>query len=279
VPSKYKEFYTTLKSLVEAKEVPMARIDDAVRRILRVKFAMGLMDPKRNQLADRSLQASVGSAEHRAVARQAVRESLVLLKNDRKLLPIAATAKRIHVAGVGANDIGIQSGGWTITWQGKAGPITKGTTILDGLKAAVKSPTTVTYAADGSGAAGADLAVVVVGERPYAEFFGDTADLAINKDDLAALAAVKTSGVPYVVVVLSGRPVLLGDIATEAGAIVAAWWPGTEGQGVADILTGAHSPTGKLAFTWPKAIAQLPINKHTKNAAEALYPFGFGLSY
>ena len=279
VPSKYKEFYTTLKSLVEAKEVPMARIDDAVRRILRVKFAMGLMDPKRNQLADRSLQASVGSPEHRAVARQAVRESLVLLKNDKKLLPIAATAKRIHVAGVGANDIGIQAGGWTITWQGKAGPITKGTTILDGLKAAVKAGTTVTYAADGSGAAGADLAVVVVGERPYAEMFGDTSDLAINKDDLAALAAVKTSGVPYVVVVLSGRPVILGDIATEAGAIVAAWWPGTEGQGVADILTGAHKPTGKLAFTWPKSVAQLPINKHTKNAAEALYPFGFGLSY
>ena len=279
VPSKYKEFYATLKSLVEAKEVPMARIDDAVRRILRVKFAMGLMDPKRNQLADRSLQASVGSPEHRAVARQAVRESLVLLKNDKKLLPIAATAKRIHVAGVGANDIGIQAGGWTITWQGKAGPITKGTTILDGLKAAVKAGTTVTYAADGSGAAGADLAVVVVGERPYAEMFGDTTDLAINKDDLAALAAVKTSGVPYVVVVLSGRPVILGDIATEAGAIVAAWWPGTEGQGVADILTGAHKPTGKLAFTWPKSVAQLPINKHSKNAAEALYPFGFGLSY
>ena len=279
VPSKYKEFYTTLKSLVEAKEVPMARIDDAVRRILRVKFAMGLMDPKRNQLADRSLQASVGSPEHRAVARQAVRESLVLLKNDKKLLPIAATAKRIHVAGVGANDIGIQTGGWTITWQGKAGPITKGTTILDGLKAAVKAGTTVTYAADGSGAAGADLAVVVVGERPYAEMFGDTSDLAINKDDLAALAAVKTSGVPYVVVVLSGRPVILGDIATDAAAIVAAWWPGTEGQGVADILTGAHKPTGKLAFTWPKSVAQMPINKHTKNAAEALYPFGFGLSY
>ena len=143
----------------------------------------------------------------------------------------------------------------------------------------MKAGTTVTYAADGSGAAGADLAVVVVGERPYAEMFGDTSDLAINKDDLAALAAVKTSGVPYVVVVLSGRPVILDDIATEAGAIVAAWWPGTEGQGVADILTGAHKPTGKLAFTWPKSVAQMPINKHTKNAAEALYPFGFGLSY
>jgi beta-glucosidase len=278
VPSKYKLFYTTLKSLVEANEVPMARIDDAVRRILRVKFVMGLMDPRRSQLADRSLQASVGSAAHRAVARQAVRESLVLLKNDGQLLPIAATAKRIHVAGVGAHDIGIQAGGWTISWQGKAGPITKGTTILDGLKAAVKRGTTVTYAADGSGAAGADVAVVVVGERPYAEFFGDSADLAIHKDDLAALAAVKASGVPYAVVVLSGRPVILGDIATEARAIVAAWWPGTEGDGVAEVLTGAYKPTGKLSFTWPKTIAQIPINKGDSRY-DPLYPFGFGLSY
>jgi beta-glucosidase len=277
VPSKYKEFYTTLKDLVKAGEVPMARIDDAVRRILRVKFAMGLMDPKRNQLADRSLQASVGSAAHRAVARQAVRESVVLLQNAKKLLPIAPTVKRIHVAGAAAHDIGMQVGGWTISWQGAAGPTTRGTTILDGLKAATKA--TVTYAADGSGAAGADLAVVVVGERPYAEFFGDSVDLAIHKDDLAALAAVKASGVPYVVVVVSGRPVILGDIATEAGAIVAAWWPGTEGQGVADVLTGAHKPTGKLPFTWPKSASQLPINMHTQNAAEALYRYGHGLSY
>ena len=278
VPSKYKEFYATLKSLVEAKEVPIARIDDAVRRILRVKFAMGLMNPKRNQMADRSLQASVGSAEHRAVARQAVRESLVLLKNDKKLLPIAPTAKRIHVAGAGANDIGIQAGGWTISWQGAAGPITKGTTILDGLEAAVKAGTSVTYAADGSGAAGADLAVVVVGERPYAEFFGDTSDLAIHKDDLAALAAVKASGVPYVVVVVSGRPVILGDIATEAGAIVAAWWPGSEGAGVADVLTGAYKPTGKLSFTWPKSLDQLPL-KRGAGAPAPLYAYGYGLSY
>ena len=279
VPAKYKEFYKLLKSLAESGEVPMARIDDAVRRILRVKFAMGLMDPKRNMLADRKLQASVGSAEHRAVARQAVRESLVLLKNDKKLLPIAATTKRIHVAGVSANDIGIQCGGWTIAWQGQPGPATKGTTILEGLKAAVKKGTEVTYAADGSGAKGADLAIVVVGERPYAEMFGDSTDLAINKADLPVIEAVKASGVPFVVVVLSGRPVILGELATSAGAIVAAWWPGTEGQGVADVLTGAYKPTGKLSFTWPKSVDQLPLNKHSKNAADALYPFGFGLSY
>jgi beta-glucosidase len=277
VPAKYKEFYGHLKSLAQSGEVPMARIDDAVRRILRVKFAMGLMDPKRNQLADRSLQPKVGSEEHRKVARQAVRESLVLLKNDQKLLPIAATAKRVHVAGVSANDIGIQCGGWTIAWQGKAGAITKGTTILDALKAAVKPGTQVTYAADGSGATGADLAIVVVGERPYAEMFGDSTDLAINKDDLAALAAVKASGVPYVVVVLSGRPVILGDIASEAGAIVAAWWPGTEGAGVADVLTGAYKPTGKLSFTWPKSLDQLPLKRDGSNTP--LYAYGYGLTY
>jgi beta-glucosidase len=278
VPSKYKEFYRLLKSLAESGEVPMARIDDAVRRILRVKFAMGLMDPKRDQLADRKLQASVGSAEHRKVARQAVRESLVVLKNDKKLLPIAPTAKRIHVAGVSANDIGIQCGGWTIAWQGQPGAVTKGTTILEGLKAAVKTGTEVTYAADGTGAKGADLAIVVVGERPYAEMFGDSTDLAINKDDLKVLDAVKASGVPYVVVVVSGRPVILGDLATQAGAIVAAWWPGTEGAGVADVLTGAYKPTGKLSFSWPKAADK--ARSHKGDAGyDPQYPLGFGLSY
>jgi beta-glucosidase len=258
--------------------VPKARIDDAVRRILRVKFAMGLMDPKRSQLADRSLQASIGSADHRKVARQAVRESIVLLKNDKKLLPIAASAKRIHLAGAGANDMGIQCGGWTISWQGQPGNVTKGTTILDGLKAAVKAGTEVTFAADGSGAKGADLAIVVVGERPYAEMFGDTADLAINKDDLAALDAVKASGVPYVVVVVSGRPVILGDIATQAGAIVAAWWPGTEGAGVADVLTGAYKPTGKLSFSWPRSADKATVHKGDAGY-DPQFPLGFGLSY
>jgi beta-glucosidase len=278
VPSKYKQFFTLLKSLAESGEVPMARIDDAVRRILRVKFAMGLMDPKRNHLADRSLQTSIGSAEHRKVARQAVRESIVLLKNDKKLLPIAATAKRIHLAGAGANDMGIQCGGWTISWQGQPGNVTKGTTILDGLKAAVKAGTEVTFAADGSGAKGADLAIVVVGERPYAEMFGDTADLAINKADLAALDAVKASGVPYVVVVVSGRPVILGDIATQAGAIVAAWWPGTEGGGVADVLTGAYNPTGKLSVTWPKSADKATVHKGDAGY-DPQFALGFGLSY
>jgi beta-glucosidase len=236
------------------KEV-RCRASTTRRRILRVKFAMGLMDPKRNQLADRSKQASVGSAEHRAVARQAVRESLVLLKND-KLLPIAATAKRIHVAGVGANDIGIQTGGLDDHVAGPGGPDHQG---HDDPRRAQgggegRDERHLRRRRLGRGRRGPGRRRR--GRAAYAEMFGDTTDLAINKDDLAALAAVKASGVPYVVVVLSGRPVILGDIATSAGAIVAAWWPGRKGQGVADVLTGAYKPTGKLAFTWPKSVAQ-----------------------
>src|SRR6185503_1008028 len=193
VPQRYREFFTTLKSLVEAGEVPMARIDDAVLRILRVKYAMGLLEEGRSPLADRRLHARFGSAEHRDLARRAVRESLVLLKNERRTLPLSRSAKRILVAGANADDIGRQAGGWTITWQGEAGPITKGTTILAGLRAAAGPGTQVTYAKDGAGAAGADVGVVVVGEAPYAEFFGDRADLALSADDRAAIAAVKAA--------------------------------------------------------------------------------------
>ncbi len=169
VPGRYKEFIRDLKALVNEGQVPMSRIDDAVFRILRVKFAMGLMDPSRSPLADRSLHKNFGSPEHRAVAREAVRESLVLLKNDNRTLPISKNARRIHVAGVSADDIGNQCGGWTIFWQGKSGPVTTGgTTLLAALKKSVASSTQVTYSADGSGASGADIAIVVMGEKPYA---------------------------------------------------------------------------------------------------------------
>ena len=278
VPSKYREFYTTLKDLVEKNEVPLARIDDAVLRILRVKIAMGLMDPARSSLADRSLQARFGSPAHREVARRAVRQSLVLLKNEKKTLPLSKTAKRIVVAGKNADDIGNQCGGWTIDWQGKSGPIVPGgTTILAALKAAAKGGE-VTLSADGTGAMGADVAVVVVGEKPYAEFFGDREDLALDKDDLAAIANVKKAGIPVVVVVVSGRPLILGDALGQADAVVAAWLPGTEGQGVADVLFGDYKPTGKLSFTWPRTMAQIPINVGDA-AYDPQFPFGFGLTY
>ena len=268
VPGRYKEFIRDLKALVAEGTVPVSRIDDAVRRILRVKIAMGLMDPKRSQLADRSLHKNFGSPEHRAVAREAVRESMVLLKNDGKTLPIARTARRIHVAGVSADDIGNQCGGWTIDWQGKSGPVTTGgTTLLAALKKSAASGTQVTYTPDGSGAAGADVAVVVVGEKPYAEGNGDRADLSLTPADAEVVQKVKSAGVPVAVVVYSGRPMVLGAAMEKANAVIAAWLPGTEGQGIADVLLGTYKPTGKLSFSWPQAMGK------------ALYPVGYGLSY
>jgi beta-glucosidase len=204
-----------------------------------------------------------------------VRESLVLLKNDRKALPLSRTAKRILVAGKNANDIGNQCGGWTIQWQGESGPVmTGGTTIFAALKAASQGQ--VTYSKDGSGAAGADVGVVVVGEKPYAEFMGDREDLSLDREDMDAIANVKKAGIPLVVVVVSGRPLILGDALNQADALVAAWLPGTEGAGVADVLFGDYKPTGKLSFTWPRAMAQIP--SHVGDAKyDPLFAYGFGL--
>jgi beta-glucosidase len=279
VPEKYKEFHALLKDLAEKGEVPMTRIDDAVKRILRVKAAMGLLGESPVVLADPGLEKSFGSAEHRAVARRAVRESLVLLKNDKKTLPLAKGAARIHVAGKSADDIGNQTGGWTITWQGKSGATTTGgTTILAAIKDAVAKTTSVTFSKDGSGAAGATVGVVVVGETPYAEMRGDREDLGLDKDDKEAIANVKKAGIPVVVVLLSGRPMIVTDVLAEADAFVAAWLPGTEGQGVADVLFGDYKPTGKLAHTWPRAMAQIPINRGD-GKSDPLFAFGYGLTY
>ena len=277
VPQRYREFITTLKGLVESGEVPMSRIDDAVRRILRVKVAMGLLDPARSHMADRTLHESFGSEGHRAVARQAVRESLVLLKNDGKLLPLAKTAARIHVAGRGADDVGMQCGGWTIRWQGESGPITRGTTVLEGIRRAVSGRTKVTYSADGSGAEGADAAVVVIGELPYAEMMGDRPELTLAPEDAATIQAIEKAGIPMVVVVLSGRPLDLGGVLGQAEALVAAWLPGTEGDGISDVLFGDAAPTGKLSFSWPRS-SPTPVNAGDPNY-DPLFPFGFGLTY
>jgi len=277
VPERYKEFITNLTDLAEKGEVPMSRIDDAVKRILRVKAAMGLLDPNPALSADRALEASFGSTEHREVARRAVRQSLVLLKNEKKALPLSKTAKRIHVVGRGADDIGNQSGGWTITWQGQSGGTTQGTTILAALKGAAKD-VSVTFAKDGTGGEGADAVVAVIGETPYAEGDGDREELSLAKEDTDTIASAKKAGVPLVVVLLSGRPMILGDVLAQADALVAAWLPGTEGQGVADVLLGAYKPTGKLPFTWPRSNAQLPINVGDKTY-DPLFAYGFGLTY
>jgi beta-glucosidase len=276
---RYPVFCKDLRELAAEGKVPMSRIDDAVTRILRVKFAVGLLDKNRSPLADRRLQKSFGSAEHRAVARQAVRESLVLLKNDEKTLPLAKTAPRIHVAGVGADDLGMQCGGWTIDWQGSMGNhVPGGTSILTAIKNTVSKETKVTYTRNGQGAEGADVGVVVIGEKPYAEMNGDSVELSLGKEELATLANVKKARIPLVVILLTGRPVVLGDIPDQAQALVAAWLPGSEGQGVADVLFGDYKPTGKLSHSWPRSVLQLPLNVGDKDYAP-LFPFGYGLSY
>jgi beta-glucosidase len=278
VPDKYPEFFDTLKALVEEKRVPMARIDDAVRRILRVKAAMGLLDEGASLMADRKLHASFGSPEHRAVARDAVRQSLVLLKNEGKTLPLAKSA-HIHVAGGNADDIGNQCGGWTVEWQGKSGPVmTGGTTILQAMRNAVGTTGKVTFSVDGAGAGGAPVAVAVIGETPYAEMQGDRSDLALAPADVATVKALKKSGARVVVVLVTGRPMILDSILADADAIVAAWLPGTEGAGVADVLFGDYKPTGKLSYSWPRSMAQLPINVGDAKY-DPLFPFGFGLTY
>jgi beta-glucosidase len=273
VPDRYPEFIATLKGLVQSGRIPQSRVDDAVRRILRQKVALGLWE---RPYADRSALSQVGSDAHRQLGREAVRKSLVLLRNEGRMLPLSKMTRRIHVAGRNADDLGNQCGGWTITWQGGSGAITTGTTILQAVRAAVLGGASVTYSRDGSGADGADVGVVVIGETPYAEGAGDRADLALAAEDVAAVRAVKGAGVPTVVVLVSGRPLILGAI--DADAIVAAWLPGTEGAGVADVLFGDHPPTGKLSHSWPRSMAQIPVNWGDASY-DPLYPYGHGLSY
>ena len=278
VPGRHREFAATLKKLVEAGDVKPARIDDAVRRILRVKLAMGLLDGTRSRLADPKLEASFGSKEHRALARRAVRESLVLLRNGPRGLPLARDLRRLHVAGRAADDLGRQCGGWTISWQGQTGRVTEGTTILEAVRKAVSPRTEVTFSADASGAADADAVVVVVGETPYAEFHGDREDLSLEREDRETLARASSSGRPLVLVVLSGRPLLLDETASRADAVVAAWLPGTEGEGVTDVLFGDFAPTGKLPMSWPRTPAQLTVNVGD-TAYDPLFAYGHGLTY
>jgi beta-glucosidase len=280
VTDKYRDYIRLLQELVNEGKVPLSRIDDAVTRILRVKLAMGMMEKGANHMADPALAAKFGSESHREVAREAVRRSLVLLKNEGGVLPLSREAKRIHVAGRGADDLGMQCGGWTVDWQGKRGKVTPGgTTILAAIRAAAGKETKITHSADGAGAAGADVAVVVVGEVPYAEMDGDREDLALSKEDAAAVSEAKAAGVPVVVVVLSGRPLVLGSSADQADALLAAWLPGTEGAGIADVLFGDHKPSGKLSFTWPRSMGQVPVGHDKKSSERPLFPLGFGLGY
>jgi len=276
-PDSYREFIAALKKNVASGAVPMARIDEAVRRILIAKVRLGLFE---KPFGDPSLLAKIGSPEHRAAARQAVRESMVLLVNKNNALPIASRATRIFVGGKAADDIGLQCGGWTISWQGSSGPITDGTTVLQAIRNAAPKAT-VTYDRTGNVSPGAELAVIVIGEQPYAEMKGDKADLALDPDDVQAVRTAKKAGIPVVVVLFSGRPLILEPIVDEVDALVAAWLPGTEGDGIADVLFGKYNPTGRLSVTWPRSMSQVPINVSPdgQKPKDALFDYGFGLRY
>jgi beta-glucosidase len=268
-----REFMAKLKALVVAGRVPQARIDDAVRRILKQKARFGLWQ---RPFTDPAMTATIGSPAHRAVARDAVRKSLVVLKNDGGALPLRKDA-RIHLCGSRADDMGVQCGGWSTSWRGRRGAITPGTTIRQGLTEAVGAAH-LEFSKDGAGAERADVVVVVVGEDPYAEGSGDRTDLALNKEDRALIESAKRAGKPMVVVLLSGRPLILGGILDSAAAVVAAWLPGTEGGGVADVLTGAVKPTGKLSCSWPRAMSDIPIN-FGDTPYQPLFAYGHGLSW
>ena len=270
----YLEFITHLKHLVAEGKVAPARIDDAVLRILRVKYAMGLFE---RTAVDPALTASIGSAPHRAVARQCVRESLVVLKNENRALPLAKDIKRLAVVGAAADDLGVQCGGWTVDWQGKPGAVTRGgTTILAAIRQTVSPETQVTFSPDASDVKNADVVIVVVGEPPYAEMKGDRAALALPEPDAALIAKVKATGAPVVTILLSGRPLVLGEALTNSHGFVAAWLPGTEGQGVADVLFGDFKPTGKLPRVWPASNAHL---RSDDRGAKPLFKRGYGLSW
>ena len=267
----FQNFLKLFKESVEEGSIPMERVDDAVRRILLIKKQSGLFE---RPFSDQSLLSYVGSKDHREVAREAVRKSMVLLKNKNNILPIPKSGKTIIVAGKGADDVGMQSGGWTISWQGGMGQTTNGTTILDAIKSAVDPGTVVEYTPDGTSFTG-DLAVVVVGEKPYAEMIGDRKDLKLDNEDLGVIKRFTDNDIPVVVVLLSGRPMIVTDEVGKWDGFIAAWLPGTEGTGVADVLFGDYKPTGKLSFSWPKSMNQFPIDPNDDH----LFSFGFGLTY
>jgi beta-glucosidase len=256
--------------------VPQSRIDDAVHRILAVKCELGLFQA--TGVVDRTLTAQVGSDAHRMVARRAVQESMVVLKNDGNVLPLAKTGS-IALGGKSADNTGNQCGGWTITWQGTTGNGVTGATSVKQALESVVGASNVSYSLTGPTAAGgASVGIAVIGETPYAEGMGDRADLSLAAADVAVVQAMKSAGLKTVVVLMSGRPMLLDSILPMADAIVAAWLPGSEGAGVTDILFGDAHPSGKLPQSWPRSMAQIPIN-FGDATYDPLYAYGYGLTY
>lgn len=289
VPYEYVSFIETMQQAVNNGDIPESRVDEAVRRILRVKFALGLFE---HPMPDTKYQGTVRSRDHLELARQAVRESLVLLKNDDNVLPFSKGTPVIFVAGEAANDLGLQSGGWTLEWQGKPGNDNEGTTIFSGIRAAVASATQVIYNRDADfseskDATGspliAEVGIVVLAEQPYAEGVGDQADISLNDSEIKLITETQKQSKKLLVILISGRPRVITEQLPLADAWVAAWLPGTEGSGIADVLFGDYPFTGKLSYSWPRSNEQLPININNsanKTGCDApLFPFGYGLTY
>jgi beta-glucosidase len=289
-PNDWVEFVPALTQLVEDGEVPMSRINDAVRRILRAKFELGLFE---HPMTDRTHIDEIGSRAHHAVARRAAAESQVLLRNEQHTLPLKPKSK-VYVAGSNADNIGNQAGGWTLTWQGGSTNVIPGTTILDGIEQAATGD--VVYSETASAKIPRNsVGVVVVGETPYAEGFGDVGGpqwaydpgdhnvprppktMELSEADQAAIKTVCDRTTSCTVLVVSGRPMVIPpDLLDRIDALVASWLPGSEGAGVADVLYGRSPFTGRLPVTWPRSVDQEPINVGDADY-DPLYPYGFGL--
>ncbi|MFA6603330.1 MAG: glycoside hydrolase family 3 N-terminal domain-containing protein [Patescibacteria group bacterium] len=277
LPFDYGGFASDMREAVVNGDIPQSRIDDAVRRILRAKFAMGLFDEQGATVPGLEV---VGSQEHRAIAREAVQRSLVLLKNRNKTLPISSDARLIRVAGGAADNIGRQAGGWTVEWQGIDGNWLPGaTSILAGIRAAAGKQTAIEYDLRGDFQENdvADVGIAVVGEKPYAEGWGDNAQPRLDDADLAAIANLRKASRKIVVILVTGRPLIITDEIPTWDAAVAAWLPGSEGEGVADMLFGASPFTGTLPLPWPRTVEQLPMGPDglADDGSAPLFPHGF----
>ena len=288
-PDGWRELHKNTVEQVKSGEIPRSRLEDAVRRVLRVKFRLGLFEkPKPSERPLAGNYSLLGHSDHQVIARQAVRESLVLLKNQEKLLPLRPD-QTILVTGNGANDIGKQSGGWTLSWQGTGNTnkhFPNGTSIWEGLSSAiVASGGNAVLSADGSYDQVPDVAIVVFGENPYAEFKGDLDNLNYpSHPELQLLQSFQAKGIPTVVIFLSGRPLWVTPVMNAADAFVAAWLPGSAGEGIADVLLrkpdGAINIDfkGKLSFSWPRTATQSKVNRGDSNY-DPLFPYGYGLTY
>ena len=268
--------------LVEDAEVPMSRIDDAVTRILRMKLRLGLFE---QPFGSAACDNAMGSKQHRDLARQAVRESLVLLKNQGSVLPLSKKDKVI-VVGSHADNVAYQSGGWTKKWQGAhedlyghaARPIDGGTSIIDGIRNVIGNDKVIDAGAAGL-IEGAEVAIIVVGETPYSEGVGDrqAEELVLDEQQRKMISRYKQAGKKVITVLISGRPLLVNDQLEQSDAFIAAWLPGSEGQGIAEVLFGEYEFKGKLGFSWPRDASQIPINVGDADY-DPLFEYGFGLT-